>query len=62
MGRYSLDEEGLVFAGGEFDINKYNTFKADEDAIIPITDAEYFEDDIVSKFVEFVKVVFGEDS
>ena len=36
MGRYSLDEEGLVFAGGEFDINKYNTFKADEDAIIPI--------------------------
>ena len=62
MGRYSLDEEGLAFAGGEFDINKYKTFKADEDAIIPITDAEYFEDDIVSKFVEFVKVVFGQDS
>lgn len=62
MGRYSLDEEGLVFAGGEFDINKYKTFKADKDAIIPITDEEYFEDDIVSKFVEFVKVVFGEDS
>lgn len=62
MGRYSLDEEGLVFAGGEFDINKYKTFKADIDAIIPITDEEYFEDDIVAKFVEFVKVVFGEDS
>ena len=62
MGRYSLDEEGLAFAGGEFDINKYKTFKADKDAIIPITDAEYFEDDIVSKFVEFVKVVFGEES
>ena len=62
MGRYSLDEEGLAFAGGDFDINKYKTFKADEDAIIPITDAEYFEDDIVSKFVEFVKVVFGQDS
>lgn len=62
MGRYSLDEEGLAFAGGEFDINKYKTFKADEDAIIPITDAEYFEDDIVSKFVEFVKAVFGQDS
>ena len=62
MGRYSLDEEGLAFAGGEFDINKYKTFKVDEDAIIPITDAEYFEDDIVSKFVEFVKVVFGQDS
>ncbi|MRN24715.1 BREX-1 system adenine-specific DNA-methyltransferase PglX [Romboutsia ilealis] len=62
MGRYSLDEEGLAFAGGDFEINKYRTFKADEDAIIPITDAEYFEDDIVSKFVEFVKVVFGQDS
>lgn len=62
LGRYSLDEEGLVFAGGEFDITKYKTFKADEDAIIPITDTEYFEDDIVSKFVEFVKVVFGEES
>lgn len=62
LGRYSLDEEGLVFAGGEFDIKKYKTFKADTDGIIPITDAEYFEDDIVSKFVEFVKVVFGEES
>ena len=60
MGRYSLDEEGLVFAGGEFDINRYKAFKADKDAIIPITDMEYFEDDIVSRFVEFVKVVFGE--
>lgn len=62
MGRYSLDEQGLVFAGGEFDINRYKTFKADKDAIIPITDIEYFEDDIVSRFVEFVKVVFGEET
>ena len=62
MGRYSLDEEGLVFAGGEFDINRYKTFKADKDAIIPITDMEYFEDDIVSRFVEFIKIVFGEET
>lgn len=62
MGRYSLDEEGLVFAGGEFDINRYKTFKADKDAIILITDMEYFEDDIVSRFVEFVKIVFGEET
>ena len=62
MGRYSLDIDGLAFAGGNFDINKYKTFKPYEDAIIPITDEEYFENDIVSKFVEFVKVVFGEDS
>lgn len=62
MGRYSLDEESLVFAGGEFDIDRYKTFKADKDAIIPITDIEYFEDDILSRFVEFVKVVFGEET
>lgn len=62
LGRYSLDEEGLAFAGGEFDINKYKTFKADVDGIIPINDAQYFEDDIVAKFAEFVKVVFGEDT
>lgn len=62
MGRYSLDEKGLVFAGGEFDINRYKTFKADKDAIIPITDMEYFECDIVSRFVEFVKIVFGEEA
>ena len=62
MGRYSLDEEGLVYAGGEFDINKYKTFQVDEDAIIPITDNEYFKDDIVSKFVEFVKIVFGSET
>ncbi len=62
MGRYSLDEEGLVFAGGEFDINRYKTFKVNKDAVIPITDMEYFEDDIISRFVEFIKVVFGEET
>ncbi|MGL6105628.1 BREX-1 system adenine-specific DNA-methyltransferase PglX [Romboutsia sp.] len=62
MGRYTLDVEGLAFAGGDFDINKYKIFEADEDAIIPITDTEYFEDDIVSKFVEFVEVVFSKDT
>lgn len=62
LGRYSLDIDGLAFAGGEFDESKYNTFKVDTDGIIPISDKEYFEDDIVSKFVEFVKVVFGQDS
>lgn len=62
LGRYSLDMDGLAFAGGEFDESKYKTFKVDTDGIIPITDKEYFEDDIVSKFVQFVKVVFGGDS
>lgn len=62
LGRYSLDQEGLVYAGGEFDESKYKTFKADANNIIPITDDEYFEDDIVSRFIEFVRVTFSEET
>lgn len=62
FGRYSLDEEGLQFAGGEFDINKYNKFIPDDDNIIPVLDTEYFNDDIVGRFVEFVKCCFGEET
>ena len=62
FGRYSLDEEGLVFAGGEFDKNKYSKFIPDEDNCIPITDSEYFSDDIVTRFVEFVKTIYGEET
>ncbi|MGF0108933.1 BREX-1 system adenine-specific DNA-methyltransferase PglX [Clostridium sp. SGI.024] len=62
LGRYSLDQDGLVYAGGEFDFSKYKMFKADEDNIIPILSDSYFEDDIVAKFVEFVKIIFGEES
>ncbi|BBM51132.1 hypothetical protein JMUB3935_0082 [Leptotrichia trevisanii] len=62
FGRYSLDEEGLTFAGGEFDKNKYSKFISDEDNCIPITDSEYFSDDIVTRFVEFVKTVYGEET
>ncbi|SNU04612.1 Methyltransferase domain-containing protein [Lachnospiraceae bacterium] len=62
FGRYSLDEMGLVYAGGEFDSSKYTTFSVDDDAIIPITDEEYFDDDIVTRFVEFVRTVYGNKS
>jgi len=62
FGRYSLDEEGLIYAGGEFNQDRYKTFKADIDNVIPITDDEYFEDDIVSRFVEFVKITFSEET
>lgn len=61
MGRYSLNDEGLIFAGGDFDPSKYRSFRPDEDGIIPITDQEYFEDDIVELFVKFLKVTFGEE-
>jgi hypothetical protein len=61
FGRYSIDSDGLVYAGGEFDINKYSTFKADKDNILPILPGAYFGDDIVSRFIEFVRVTFGEE-
>ena len=62
FGRYSLDVDGLVYAGGEWDNSKYSSFAADKDNIIPICDDEYFEDDIVGLFVEFVKTVYGADT
>ena len=62
FGRYSLDEEGLIYAGGEWNTSSYKTFLPDEDNCIPITDEEYFTDDIVGRFVEFVKTVYGADT
>ena len=61
FGRYSLDVDGLAYAGGEWDASKCVSFAADKDNIIPICDDEYFEDDIVGLFVEFVKTVYGAD-
>ena len=77
FGRYSLDVDGLAYAGGEWDkvnfseggregtlgcASKYSSFPADKDNIIPICDDEYFEDDIVGRFVEFVRTVYGADT
>ncbi|BBK76180.1 BREX-1 system adenine-specific DNA-methyltransferase PglX [Clostridium butyricum] len=88
FGRYSIDAEGLIYAGGEFgdkwsinsnqckvrSINKDDegnvisvswgdaTFVPDKDNIIPITEDEYFEDDIVARFIEFIRTVYGEEN
>lgn len=88
FGRYSIDTEGLIYAGGDFsdkwkvESDKWQvrklekdeegniisdswvdvTFVPDVDNIVPITEDEYFEDDIVSRFIEFVKVVYGADT
>ena len=94
FGRYSLDVEGLVYAGGEWDnVYKHDpsvldpekedgstatlagdfvidkdrqchlcTFAPDKDNIIPICDDEYFDDDIVGRFVKFIEVVYGKDT
>lgn len=59
FGRYSLDISGLAYAGGNWAANHYKTFLPDKDGIIPICDDEYFEDDIVGRFVKFVETVYG---
>lgn len=62
FGRYSLDADGLVYAGGEWDNSKYTTYPADKDNIIPICDDEYFDDDMVGRFVKFIETVYGSDT
>ena len=62
FGRYSLDVDGLAYAGGEWDESKYHTFLPDKDGILPITDEEYLEDDIVSRLCDWLKAVYGADT
>ena len=62
FGRYSLDQEGIQYTGGNFNIHNYSKFIPDDDNIIPVLDSEYFEDDIVGRFIEFVKICFGEEN
>ena len=62
FGRYSPTYDGLAYAGGTWDDSKYNIYKPDADGIIPICDDEYFEDDMMGRFVEFVRVVCGDNS
>lgn len=62
FGRYSPNIEGLAYAGGDWHDSKYEIFIPDKDNCIPITDEEYFLDDIVGRFVEFVKIVYGADT
>lgn len=58
FGRYSLDEEGLVFAGGDFNPNRYKTFPVQADNFVPILDQAFYEEDIVVKFEQFLKTVY----
>lgn len=62
FGRYSLDKPGLAYAGGDWNLDQYQTFTPDADNVIPITDEEYFTDDLTGLFVAWVKKVFGADS
>ena len=61
MGRYSLDEPGLIYAhsGNDgFDPSRYATFPADDDGIIPLTDKEWFTDDTANRLVEFITLAW----
>ena len=62
FGRYSLDVDGLAYAGGEWDASKYKTIIPDSDNIIPICDDDYFDDDITGRFVKWVEAVYGKDT
>jgi type II restriction/modification system DNA methylase subunit YeeA len=65
MGRYSLDEPGLIYAHAgnvDFDPSRYPSFPADEDGILPLTDQEWFKDDATNRFREFLLAVWGEDT
>ena len=62
FGRYSLDCPGLAYAGGEWDEGKYVTYIPDKDNIIPVYEEEYSDDDIVGRFIQFIKVAYGKDT
>lgn len=71
FGRYSLDADGLVLADQGDTVEDYLqkmpdpasvSFMPDADNVIPITDEEYFEDDIVGRFVEFMRVAYGAET
>ena len=71
FGRYSLDVDGLVLADQGATVDNYLakmpnsdhvTFMPDSDNVLPITDDEYFDDDIVRYFIDFVRTVYGEET
>ena len=62
FGRYSLDQPSLAYAGGDWNPDQYHTFLPDADNVIPITDEEYFTDDLTGLFVAWVKKVFDAGS
>lgn len=62
LGRYSLDVEGLAYAGGDWDDSRYTTFIPVRDNIIPICDDEYFENDMTALFIKWVEAVYGAES
>ena len=61
FGRYSLTRDGLVCTSPHLELDEYDKFIPTKDNIILITDEEYFKDDMVDRFVEWMRLVFGEE-
>lgn len=64
FGRYSLDQDGLVYAGGDWDDSKYTTFKPNKENFILLTDRQYFDDDrdIIVRLKEFLTKIFDPET
>lgn len=62
FGRYSLDKEGLAYAGGEWDATLYQQYQPDRDNIISITEEALFEDDILTKIEELIAMIYGTET
>lgn len=64
FGRYSLDQDGLVYAGGDWDDSKYTTFKPNKENFILLTDRQYFDDDrdIIVRLKEFLTKTFDPET
>lgn len=62
MGRYSLDVDGLAYAGGEWDASKYVTYQPDDDGIVPIYTKLGMEDGLTTKIIRLIKQIYGEDT
>ncbi len=62
MGRYSLDVEGLAYAGGKWDSSKYITYKPDDEGIVPIYSKIGMSDSLTARIIELIKHIYGEDT
>ena len=62
FGRYSLDVEGLAYAGGQWDSTKYVTYIPDEDGIVPVYSKLGMQDGMTARLIKLIKLVYGEDT
>ena len=68
FGRYSLNKPGLILASQGETLDDFHaqipnpSFEPDVDNVIPVTETDCFEDDIVTRFRRFLSVVFGKEN